>query len=73
MIDLMAACLRCLQYRHRLFREHCDFKFGIYLKNLARLGRDLKRTMLVDNSPQVFAYQVQSNCLCVCVGERVSV
>ncbi|EGD74782.1 hypothetical protein PTSG_07015 [Salpingoeca rosetta] len=47
-------------FHHRLFREHCDFQFGIHLKNLTRLGRDLRRVMLVDNSPQVFAYQLSN-------------
>jgi CTD small phosphatase-like protein 2 len=44
--------------RHRLYRQHTRVTpEGIYVKDLARLGRDLTKTIIVDNIPENFAMQ----------------
>ncbi|KAI5282241.1 hypothetical protein KEM54_002876 [Ascosphaera aggregata] len=41
---------------HRLFRDSCHNHFGNYVKDLARVGRDLREVIIIDNSPTSYIF-----------------
>jgi Dullard-like phosphatase family protein len=42
---------------HLLCRNACTERGGLYVKDLARLGRDLSRTVIIDDNPDSFIWQ----------------
>ncbi len=44
----------------RLFREHCTFTSGVFVKDLSLLGRNLKDVIIVDNSPMAYMLQPEN-------------
>lgn len=44
----------------RLFRESCVFHRGNYVKDLSRLGRELRNVIIVDNSPASYIFHPEN-------------
>lgn len=48
----------------RLFRASCTCVQGTYVKDMQRMGRDIKKTIIIDNSPHSFAFQPENAIPC---------
>ena len=46
-------------FSYRLFREHCTFFNGIFVKDLSRLDRNLTDMIIIDNSPTSYLFHVE--------------
>eukprot|EP00357_Protocruzia_adherens_P017029 CAMPEP_0115036424 /NCGR_PEP_ID=MMETSP0216-20121206/42123_1 /TAXON_ID=223996 /ORGANISM="Protocruzia adherens, Strain Boccale" /LENGTH=689 /DNA_ID=CAMNT_0002416267 /DNA_START=487 /DNA_END=2552 /DNA_ORIENTATION=- len=43
--------------KYRLYRQHTEYDGNVYIKDLSRLGRDLDKTLIIDNVPENFQRQ----------------
>ena len=49
---------------HRLYRDNTHFKNGTYIKDLSKLGRDIPKTIIIDNIEENFCAQ-PNNGICI--------
>jgi RNA polymerase II subunit A small phosphatase-like protein len=47
-------------FKARLFRDSCVYYRGNYVKDLGRLGRDLKDVIIIDNSPASYIFHPEN-------------
>jgi CTD nuclear envelope phosphatase 1 len=40
----------------RYYRQHCTYRNGAYIKDLAQVEPDLSRVMIIDNSPMCYFF-----------------
>lgn len=40
----------------RYYRQHCTFRNGAYIKDLAQVEPDLSKVMILDNSPMSYIF-----------------
>ncbi|XP_054913256.1 CTD small phosphatase-like protein 3 isoform X1 [Poeciliopsis prolifica] len=47
-------------FRHRLYQDDCACVLGHYIKDLSILGRDLTKTVVLDNAPHTYPYHLMN-------------
>ncbi|XP_075341763.1 CTD small phosphatase-like protein 2-A isoform X2 [Odontesthes bonariensis] len=47
-------------FRHRLYQDDCACVLGHYIKDLGTLGRDLAKTVVLDNAPHTYPYHLMN-------------
>jgi CTD nuclear envelope phosphatase 1 len=53
----------------RYYRQHCTFRNGAYIKDLAQVEPDLSKVMILDNSPMSYIFhEGELNCLSLSIG-----
>lgn len=60
MFDVDFLAFRWNVFRTRLFRESCVYHGGNYVKDLNKLGRDLQKIVIVDNSPASYIFHPEN-------------
>lgn len=50
-------------FQHKLYRHDCNFKEGGHVKDLSRLGRDLKNVIAIDWRGKVYSKLQPDNCI----------
>ena len=45
---------------YRLFRQHCKYENGIYIKELSKIGRPLQDVIIIDNNPMSYIYNIDN-------------
>ena len=50
---------------YRLYREHCVMHDGVYVKDLSRIGRDLKDVIIIDNADFSYLFQPENAMPCL--------
>lgn len=50
--------------KHRLFREACTNYKGNYVKDMSRIGRELKHSIIIDNSPTSYLFHPENAVPC---------
>ena len=46
----------------RYYRQHCTFRNGAYIKDLAQVEPDLSKVMIIDNSPMSYIFHEGTTC-----------
>lgn len=59
-IELLLIFFSFLFFRHRLYQDDCACVLGHYIKDLSILGRDLTKTVVLDNAPHTYPYHVRN-------------